>query len=107
MIIFDADFRSLMKRCLSPTASPPSSPIFSRTKKVEVQKKEVNKNEDCLDEDDQELTISKKEVEVNQREHDINTDSGVKFFSLASIYEKRRKNLSVGCPLLDRSLSGR
>jgi len=92
-----------MKRCLSPTASPPSSPIISRTKRVEVQKKE-----DSFDEDAQELTISKEETEINRTEHNTNIQSGVKFFSLTSFFveERREKYLSIGCPLLDRSLSG-
>ena len=83
---------------------PPSSPIISRTKRVEVQKKE-----DSFDEDAQELTISKEETEINRTEHNTNIQSGVKFFSLTSFFveERREKYLSIGCPLLDRSLSGR
>jgi len=93
-----------MKRCLSPTASPPSSPIISRSKKIGIQKEEIHDNVDSLDLEVQKVVKCKDEI----KQHESSSNSGVKFTCLSSFFadETRRKYLSVGCPLLDKTLSG-
>ena len=114
-----------MKRCLpvqddtETEATPPSSPVFSRAKRIETENA-VNEPHNLTEEEtsfdfgfDEESKLSQvnEESELplsdNGPKQESSTSSSVKFLSLCSLVAASKSSyLSSGCSLLDQNLSG-